>query len=116
MGYSQCNRDFAERFVDNAAGNLLVVVVVVVVVGIQLIRFEVRVRMASGTAMILGSRSIRLLGLVQMIEMVLVLTQWVEYHRCQSVPVDYHADYHAAAFLGRQFPAVLVLRHSSCHD
>ena len=112
MGYSQCNRDFAERFVDNAAGNLLAVVVV----GIQLIRFEVRARMAGGTAMILGSRSIRFLGLVQMIEMVLVPTQWVEYHHCQSVPADYHADYHAAAFLGRQFPAVLVLRHSSCPD
>ena len=115
MGYSQCNRDFAERFADNAAGNLLVVVVVV---GIQLIRFGVRARMAIGTAMILGSRSIRLLGLglVQMIEMVLVPTQWVEYHHCQSVPADYHADYHVAAFLGRQFPAVLVLRHSSCPD
>jgi hypothetical protein len=87
MGYSQCNRDFAEHFGGNVAVAAAVVVAAVVVVGslvvgIQLIRFVVRVHMANGIEMILGNRSIQPLGLVQMTEMVWVPIPWAGYRHC----------------------------------
>jgi hypothetical protein len=90
MGYSQCNRDFAEHFggsvvvvaVAVAAAAVAAAVVGSLVVGIQLIRFVVRVHMASVIEMILGNQSIQPLGLVQMTEMVWVPIQWAGYRHC----------------------------------
>src|SRR5579859_1245423 len=98
--YSQCNRGFAEHFVDNVADNLVV---------IHLIHFGVRARMASETEMILDNRSILPLGLEKMIELVRVPFQRVDCHHCRSVLVGYHV----VAFLGSSSLAVLVSRCSS---